>query len=423
MKTEITEVNSYTRKLNVIVEWDTIADEYDKEYKKAKSNYNIPGFRKGKVPEQIVKKNIGSAIDANFAENSLNEYYRKAIEELKLVPINQAKINDLNFKEGLDLSFTAEFEVEPEIKLPSYQNKIKVSAVKYVAGDEDIDQALSQYQEQHANVKIIDSGAESGHFIRGDFQILNDDGQPRQGSKLDNQYIRLGFGLFKGDKEKAFIGSKQGDKVKVSIPSKDHDVTYEVSINSIEEQILPELNDELAKTINENAKDLNGLKEIIKDQIQASLDKDHEALVQKEIINYFVQKTKMEAPQSMVERYLEHVKEDLKQKKQVYKEEEFKESYGKIADSNIKWYLLKSCLIEKEKIDVSNVELENKIKWFIDENKDNKKQIEDFYGHDENKQRLFDDMLNEKLFEKLKENAKIKVVEQSTKELRKKQQQ
>ena len=144
MKTEITEVNSYTRKLNVIVEWDAIANEYDKEYKKAKSNYNIPGFRKGKVPEQIVKKNIGSAIDANFAENSLNEYYRKAIEELKLVPINQAKINDLNFKEGLDLSFTAEFEVEPEIKLPNYQNKIKVHAIKYVAGDEDIDQALSQ---------------------------------------------------------------------------------------------------------------------------------------------------------------------------------------------------------------------------------------------------------------------------------------
>ena len=67
--------------------------------------------------------------------------------------------------------------------------------------------------------------------------------------------------------------------------------------------------------------------------------------------------------------------------------------------------------------------MENKIKWFIDENKDNKKQIEDFYGHDENKQRLFDDILNEKLFEKLKENAKIKVVEQSTKELRKQQQQ
>ena len=423
MKTEITEINSYTRKLDVIVAWDTIASEYDKEYKKARSSYNIPGFRKGKVPEQIVKKNIGSAIDANFAENSLNEYYRKAIEELKLVPINQAKINDLNFKEGLDLSFTAEFEVEPEIKLPNYQNKIKVRAVKYVAGDEDIDQALSQYQEQHANVKTIESGAESGHFIRGDFQILNDDGQPREGSKLENQYIRLGFGLFKDDKEKVFIGSKKGDKVQVTIPNKDHDVKYEVSINSIEEQILPELTDELAKNINENAKDLNGLKEIIRKQIQTSLNKDHETLVQKEIINYFVQKVKMEAPHSMVERYLDHVKEDLKQKKQAYKEEEFKENYGKVADSNIKWYLLKSCLIEKEEIDVSNAELENKIKWFVNENKDNKKQIEDFYGHDENKQRLFDDILNEKLFEKLKENAKIKVVEQSTKELRKQQQQ
>ena len=107
----------------------------------------------------------------------------------------------MNFKEGADLSFTAEFEVEPEIKLPNYKDKIKISAIKYIAGEEDIDQTLKQYQEQHANVKIIDSGAESGHFIRGDFQILNDDGQPRQGSKLENQYIRLGFGLFKGDKE------------------------------------------------------------------------------------------------------------------------------------------------------------------------------------------------------------------------------
>ena len=109
MKTDLKEINSYTRQLNVIVEWDSIENEYNEEFNKARSRYNIPGFRKGKVPEKIVKKNLGSAIEANFAEHSLNEYYRQALEELEITPINQATINNLNFKEGLDLSFTAKF--------------------------------------------------------------------------------------------------------------------------------------------------------------------------------------------------------------------------------------------------------------------------------------------------------------------------
>ena len=153
MKTKLKEINSYTRTLNVVVEWEFLIDDYNREFKRAIANYNIPGFRKGKVPGKIVKKNIGSAIDANFAEHSLNEYYRKAIEKLKLTPINQAKINDLNFKEGADLSFTAEFEVEPEIKLPNYKDKIKISAIKYIAGEEDIDQTLKQYQEHNQNAQ------------------------------------------------------------------------------------------------------------------------------------------------------------------------------------------------------------------------------------------------------------------------------
>ena len=97
MKTDLKEINSYTRQLDVIVEWDSIENEYQEEFNKARSKYNIPGFRKGKVPEKLVKKNLGQAIEANFAENSLNEYYRKALNNLDISPINQATINSLNF--------------------------------------------------------------------------------------------------------------------------------------------------------------------------------------------------------------------------------------------------------------------------------------------------------------------------------------
>ena len=204
MKTNIKEINSYTRKLDITVEWNAIKGEYQEEFNKARSRYNIPGFRKGKVPEKIVKNNLGPAIEANFAENSLNIYYKKAIDKLDIIPINQATINNLNFQEGLELSFSAEFEVEPFIQLPKYKKQIKIRAMRYLVENEDINQALNQYQEQHSNIKTIEMGAETGHFIRGDFQILDDENHPKKRSKLDNQYIRLGFGLFRNDIEKVF---------------------------------------------------------------------------------------------------------------------------------------------------------------------------------------------------------------------------
>ena len=103
MKTDLKEINSYTRQLDVTVEWNSIENEYQEEFNKARSRYNIPGFRKGKVPEKIVKKNLGPVIDANFAENSLNEYYRIALDQLEITPINQATIDNLNFQEGLEV--------------------------------------------------------------------------------------------------------------------------------------------------------------------------------------------------------------------------------------------------------------------------------------------------------------------------------
>ena len=421
MKTDLKEINSYTRQLNVIVEWDSIENEYNEEFNKARSRYNIPGFRKGKVPEKIVKRNLGPSIEANFAENSLNEYYRKALEKLEITPINQATIDNLNFQEGLNLSFTAQFEVEPTFQLPEYQKKIKIRAIRYMVENEDIEQALNQYQEQHANIKTIEAGAESGHFIRGDFQIMDEDGQPKKGSKLENQYIQLGVGLFKDEKEKVFLGAKEGDEVNVKIPGKEREVTYQVKVRRVEEQILAELDDELAKTINENANNLDDLRQIIKTQIQASLDKDHKEAVNKEIINYFVQNSKLDAPESMVNRYLEHIKEDLINRKQLFKEDELKENYQSQAEWNIKWYLLKGQLIANENIDITNAEMDGKIEEMISSNNENEKQIKSYYKNTDNKQRLFDEMLNNKLFNKLTEYANIKIVEQSTNELRKQQ--
>ena len=421
METNLKEINSYTRQLDITIAWELIQDEYEKEFSRARSSFSMKGFRKGKVPEQIVKKNLGPSIEAHFAEDSINSYYRQALDELKLAPINQASIDNLEFREGLALSFSARFEVNPEIMLPKYQKKFKIKAVRYMAGSEDIEQALTQYQEQHASIKTIESGAETGHFIRGDFNVLDDSGLPIVGSKMENQYIRLGFGLFKEDTEKVFIGAKEGDEVTVSIQNKENTVKYHVKIIRVEEQILPDIDDELAKTINENTNTLTELKNVIKDELQASLDNDHKELVRKEIIDYFVQNTKVDAPESMVSLYLEQIKDDLEKRNQPFDEKQMKENYQSHSEWNIKWYLIKDQIIENEALDISDEELDGKIQDTISKNQKNETQIKSFYKQSKNKQQLFSKMLIDKLFARLSEFAKVKVVEESTNELRKKQ--
>ncbi len=421
METNLKEINSYTRQLDITIAWELIQDEYEKEFSRARSSFSMKGFRKGKVPEQIVKKNLGPSIEAHFAEDSINTYYRKALDKLEIAPINQASIDNLEFKEGIALSFSARFEVNPEIMLPKYQKKFKIKAVRYMAGSEDIEQALTQYQEQHASIKTIESGAETGHFIRGDFNVLDDSDLPIVGSKMENQYIRLGFGLFKEDVEKVFIGAKEGDEVTVSIQNKENTVNYQVKINRVEEQILPDIDDELAKTINENANTLAELKNVIKDELQASLDNDHKELVRKEIIDYFVQNTKVEAPESMVSLYLEQIKDDLEKRNQPFDEKQMKENYQSHSEWNIKWYLIKDQIIENEALDISDEELDGKIQDTISKNQKNETQIKSFYKQSKNKQQLFSKMLIDKLFARLSEFAKVKVVEESTNELRKKQ--
>ena len=418
MKTNLTEVNSFTRQLDVTVDWNLIQEDFTKDFNRARLSYSMPGFRKGKVPANIVKRKLGPEIEAHFTEHSIDTYYRKALDELKLHPINQATIDDFKFKEGDDLSFTALFEVEPEITLPKYQKKFKLKAIRNIADEEDVLRALAQYQEQNANIKTIDSGAESGHFIRGDFQGLDERGLPIVGSVMEKQYIRLGFGLFKDEAETVFLGKKEGDEVTVTIPGKETNVTYQVTITKIEEQILPELDDELAKTLNENANTLEELKVIIKKQIQDSLDREHKETINKEIINYFVEKSTVDAPDSMISNYLSHVKEDMEKQQQPVDDEGLKEKYKSHAEWNIKWYLIKGKLIENESLDIPEEDLEAEIRNMISRNGEQGGKIKSFYRQSKNRKQLYDQMLNDKLFEKISEFAKVTVVEQSTEELR-----
>ena len=424
MKLKLKEKNDYLRILNVAVLWDDLKGEYDKEFKKIKSNYSMPGFRKGSVPDNIVRKNLGQSIDSNFVDHAINIYYKKALEELKLHPINQGQVKNLDFKEKSDLNFDIEFEVMPEYKIPNYKKKNKIKTEKYVANDTDISEALKNLQNQFAQAQTIDEKIKSGHFVYGDFDKLDDNNEVVKDNTLKNHCIKMGEGLFVKDLEKKFLNKKANDSVDVTIKQDSGNVKYRVTINKVEEQILPEINDEFAKLVNEKVSGIDELKKQILENIQNNLDAENKKVLNQKIMDYFVDKTKFEPPASMVSGYhkqlVEQYKEDFKAKNQPYEEDKLKEDCKKVAYNMVKWYMLKQKIQINESLKVAEKDLKTHIDKIIKGNPAQKKAIEDYYSKEENKNQLYNTIVDEKLFEHFEEYFENNAKEISTDQLRSK---
>ena len=423
MKIKLKNVNDYTKELQCVVPWEKLEQSFTDEFNKYKSNHTPKGGRKGKIVGpalKIFKQNYIASIETSFAEKSLNEYYRKALEQENLNPINQANVSNLDFSEGNELKFTLSFEVIPEIKLPSFKKKFKVNMTKFIPSDEDMNLSLEELRQQHSNIKSIDSGAQSGNFIMGDFQELDEGDIPIIGKKLEKQYIKLGIGAFTDSAEKDLAGVKVNEKRKVTVNyGEGKKARYEIHIHKVEEQILPELNDDFAITVSPDLKTLDQLKKKVKKNIQLSIDDDYEKRKRDSYIDYFTTKTNFSPPESMVNRYLDKlVEEQLKKDKNLDKDK-LKNDARKGAEYNVKWFIIKDQIIREANISLNNNDLEEEINKIVKESNEDETKIREYFENDQNKESLASNLLNQRLFNYIEDFAIVKDKEKSTSELRK----
>ena len=423
MKLDLKNKSDFLRVLNVKVLWDDLKDDYSKEFKKAKSQYQIPGFRKGKVPENIVRKNLLPSIEAQFVDNYVNVYYRKSLDELKIIPINQGQITKVDFKENSNLEFEIIFEVKPDIKLPKYKNKVKIKTNKYIAGDDDLNDSLLDLQTRFAKSKTFEGTIESGHFIYADFDKLDSNGKIIEGSTLKNHFIKIGEGLFGGKVGDKFIGKKDGDVVNVEVEQDKGKIHYQVKINKIEEQILPELNDEFVKTVDPNLSTLDELNKNLLDKIQDNLNQENQKEFHNKIIDYFIDKTKFDVPESMVENYKTHLIEDYKkqyaQMNQPFDEEKVSGTIIETAKKTVQWILIRELLIKDESIKITKEDIDKYLNEQMEKTPQYKKEIKKYYSDDQNKYKLHEDMTNQKLYESLEMYFINTIKELPTSKLRK----
>ena len=424
MDIKLKEINTFSRELIIDLPWSEIEEDFEKAIKTFSKKIKLPGFRPGKVPRKVLMGQFQSSIEADFIDKSVNIYYSKALEQEKIIPVNMGSISDVHFHYGEHFKFKVSFEVEPIIKLPKLKkNTLKVEKTIYITDEEDIDMAIDEVRNGHAEVKTVEDGAKIEDFIICDLQELDDTGLPIIGKKLETRYIKIGQTPFDGVNQKNLEGVKPEDKVRVSVPTDEKGTlgTYELLVKNVERQILPELNEDFVKLVDPQAKNVFEYRNNVQKQLDKAYEQRAKEAFDQQLTDALIDKTNPEFPPSMAESYLNHMVEDVAKNNQQGQldKEKVKEAYKPVAERNLKWYLIRNELIKDQSFDISKDDLSNEVQRRKDENPNQVKEIDKFFKKPSNKSRLEDDLVEKKILTYLIDFAKIKEVKVNTKDLRK----
>ena len=425
IKIEKTE-NKNELKLEFTIEAKKFDDAILKVYQKSARYFNIPGFRKGKAPFNIVERMYGDEIFYEDAFNELvPEIYEKEIEENKIEAVSKPNIDIVTMKKGENLVFTAIVQTKPEVKLGKYKG-IELKNVEYPVTDEDVEHELSHMQEHNARIITVEDRAVKEKDIAViDFEGFVD-GKAFEGGKAEKHELEIGSKTFIPGFEDQIIGMKIGEEKEINVKfpedyfSKDlagKDAMFKVKLHEIKEKQLPELDDEFAKDVSE-FDTLKDLKVSIKDKKQAENDEKAKHETENLAIEAVSAETNIDIPSGMIETEIDAMIRDLEQQLSYQgisldqylhimnkTRKEIEDNYKEQAEKNVKSRLILEEIIKEEKLEASEEEISEKIKEMAS---NYGRKEDDLNKNEALKEYLANSIKTEKAIELIIKNAKIK---------------
>ncbi len=418
MKTTISEIESWKKQLDIEVEPEEIVPFFQNAYETYKKKVSLEGFRPGKVPMSIIKTRFGEAIRAEVLDEIIQDFYRKAVEKEGLNIVAPGTIKDIAYEEDQPLRFTAEVEVEPVPEVALYKG-LKAEKEIQTVMKEDVEATVEYLREQRAEKKEVEGGAEKGHIVEGDVQAMEATGIPIIGKKWENRSFEMGIPPLGDVVEDQLLGVKKGEsrrfvlKQPEQLPDgktgerEDH---YSIEVQSIQEKILPSLDDQFASDVGE-FESLSNLKEDVETRLKSARADDSERMLRSRLADEVVKQNDFELPPSMVENALNNLWEDYQNKpERRLDEEEFKEENRAPVVWNIKWHLLWQRIAVLENLSIPDADVEEEIERVIKSSPGEEKKMKALFKDEGRRKRLQDSLLEEKVISFIKDHAKIKEV-------------
>jgi trigger factor len=255
VKSAVETLNPTRVKLIVEVPFEELRPSLDAAYKKIAGQINVPGFRRGKVPPQVVDQRVGRGVVLDEAVNeALPQFYFQALEENQIQALSQPDIEVVSFEDGGEFAFAAEVDVRPDIDVPEYEG-IQAEVPDAEVTDDDVDTQLQALRERFGTLKTVERPAAVGDFVSIDLSASMD-GEPIEEAQASGMSYKVGSELLVDGLDEALSGLEAGESKSfasrlVGGELAGEEVDVEVTVQSVKEQELPDLDDEFAQTASE----------------------------------------------------------------------------------------------------------------------------------------------------------------------------
>lgn len=428
MSLQVEKLEKNMAKLTIEVGADRLDKAIESAYRKQKGKISIPGFRKGKVPRQMVERMYGKEVFYEDAANMLiQDAYAEALDECEEDIVSSPKIEVTQIEAGKPFIFTAEVALKPEVKLGKYKG-VKVEKADTTVTDEEVDEVIERERESNArNITVEDRAVKDGDMTVIDFEGFVD-GVAFEGGKGENYPLTIGSGAFIPGFEEQLVGAEIGKEVEVNVTFpedyqaedlKGKAAVFKCIVKEIKEKELPELDDEFASEVSE-FETLAEYKEDVKKNLEEKKVKEAKENKEREAVEAVIDLSEMDIPEAMVETQQRQMVDEFAQRitmQGLSMEQYFQitganyqqmlENVKPQAEKRIQSRLVLEAIAEAEKIEVSDEEFDKEIETMAEVYQMDAAKVKEMLGEKEMKN-IRQDLAVRKAAEFVAENAKEK---------------
>lgn len=401
-------------------------ERLDKVFVKHAKNFNIPGFRPGKAPRNIVEKTYGEdSLNYTVIEDTVDEDYRKAVEENNLEIVSRPELNVVQIGRDIETIYTISAFVKPEAVVKNYKG-LEIPKFDKKVTKEDIEKEIEMAREKNArSITVEDRALENGDISNIDFEGF-DNGVAFEGGKGEKFDLTIGGGQFIPGFEEKLIGMNIGETrdIEVSFPADYHmeslagkPVVFKVILNSISKKELPALDDEFVKDVSE-FETLKEYKDSIKEKLEKRLEGERKAARETAVFDKLVENTEVVIPEAMIEDQAHSLEEQTEHELShqgmtldMYcqylglDKNVMKANFKAQAEKDVKLKLALDAVAKQENVEVTDEEINNKIDELVKQYGSGEDTEKNFKNNDSIKQYLTEQLKQEKLISLMVDSA------------------